>query len=104
VGYSGRTAPGARLNDGEEAQVFKRGDRVVLVRTLGAPHDVAAGTLGTVLTACPDEGGDILVSAAFDGHLLTGGVNVSGHDLRLVPAHLGDPLAGLPADKLSEVA
>ena len=84
--------------------MFKRGDRVVLVRTLAAPHDVAAGTLGTVLTACPHGDGEMLVKVAFDGHLLKGGVNVSGYDLRVVPAHVGDPLAGLPVDKLSDVA
>jgi hypothetical protein len=89
---------------GEEVEVFKRGERVVLVRTLGAPHDVRAGTLGTVLSAVPDAYDDVLVKVAFDGHFLKGGLNVSGHDVRLVPGGLGDPQAGVAAGTLAAVA
>ena len=84
--------------------MFKRGARVVLVRAIGAPHGVRAGTLGTVLSAVPDGQDDVLVKVAFDGHFPKGGLNVSGHDVRLVPAGLGDPLAGLRAGALADVA
>jgi len=84
--------------------VFKRGDRVVLVRALGAPHDVRSGTLGTVLSAIPEGHDDSHVNVAFDGHFLKGGLNVSGHDVRLVPSSDGDSLASLPAHQLTDVA
>jgi hypothetical protein len=95
---------GADDNTAERSSmIFQRGERVVLVRDLTAPHHLWAGTLGTVLGAWPEDEG-VLVRVAFDGNLLQGGLNVAGHDLRLVPTTLGDPLAGLPPAALADVA
>jgi hypothetical protein len=57
---------------------FQRGDRVRLLQTLKFPDAVAEQTLGTV-QGHPARAPDDVVSVAFDGHLLLGGVAVEIH-------------------------
>jgi hypothetical protein len=55
--------------------IFQRGDRVRLLQTLTLPGLVAEQTLGTV-QGHPAHAPDDVVSVAFDGHMLLGGVAV----------------------------
>jgi hypothetical protein len=54
---------------------FRRGDRVRLLRTVAFPDVIAEQTLGTVQGHSARAAEDI-VSVAFDGHMLLGGVAV----------------------------
>jgi hypothetical protein len=54
---------------------FRRGERVRLLQTLTAPEVVAEQTLGTV-QGHPPQAADDIVSVAFDGHMLLGGIAV----------------------------
>lgn len=69
---------------------FQRGSRVRLLQTLTFPDVVAGQTLGTV-QGHPAHAPDDVVSVAFDGHMLLGGVAV---EARLLA----------PADDMSDVA
>jgi hypothetical protein len=62
-------APEARTN------IFQRGERVRLLQTLTFPDVVAEQTLGTV-QGHPAHTPDDMVTVAFDGHMLLGGVIV----------------------------
>jgi len=70
--------------------IFRRGDRVRLLQALAVPGLVAEQTLGTV-QGHPAHAPDDVVSVAFDGHMLLGGVAV---EARLLA----------PADHLPHVA
>jgi hypothetical protein len=70
--------------------IFQRGNRVRLLQTVTFPDVVAEQTLGTV-QGHPAHAPDDVVSVAFDGHMLLGGVAV---EARLLA----------PADDMSHVA
>jgi hypothetical protein len=55
--------------------IFQRGARVRLLETLTSPEVVPEQTLGTV-QGHPARTPDDIVSVAFDGHMLLGGVAV----------------------------
>jgi hypothetical protein len=55
--------------------IFQRGDRVRLLRTLSVPDVIGEQTLGTV-QGHPARAAADVVSVAFDGHMLLGGVAV----------------------------
>jgi len=68
---------------------YQRGDRVRLLRTISFPDVIAAQTLGTV-QGHHARAADDVVSVAFDGHMLLGGVAVEAAFLALVGALVDD--------------
>jgi hypothetical protein len=73
----------------EPAPTYQRGDRVRLLRTISFPDVIAAQTLGTV-QGHHARAADDVVSVAFDGHMLLGGVAVEAAFLALVGALVDD--------------
>ena len=66
-----------------QPHIFQRGDRVRLTEALAVPDVLPVDTVGTVQGRPPHAEEDV-VTVAFDGHMLLGGVTVASALLTLL--------------------